>query len=192
VQSSDCKSISCKQHSGFIINSSTTFRHNSILPRFSVFYGSGNIIGHEANDIVSIAGINLNQTFGLAVDEKGFAFYNVPFDGIVGLCLTNKPNTLSFFKTAMANKVFLNNIFSIYFSDIEDKSNILFGKIDRKNMLSNFTFISVTTEDYWQIEIVDIFINNNSTSYCDQLREQTGRCGVVIDSGTSLYGAPEG
>jgi cathepsin D len=194
VQSSFCKSQGCKQHSGFNFQKSKTFvKQYNAYPEFSIYYGTGIISGHFVQDKVDIAGIILNnQSFGLAENEDGFAFINVPYDGIVGLGFPNKRNNARpFFDSVIANKLFRNNIFSIFLSDIEDKSNILFGKIDKSHMLSNFTFVNVVSENYWEIDILDIYINNTPTYYCNYMRFETGRCGVAIDSGTSLYAAPK-
>ena len=57
-------------------------------------------------------------------------------------------------------------------------------------MKEEFTFINVISETYWEIDIDDIYIGDNKTNYCDNLRMNTGKCGVAIDSGTSLYAGP--
>lgn len=57
-------------------------------------------------------------------------------------------------------------------------------------MLSEFIFADVVSESYWEIDIEEIKINGVITEYCDILRRKTGRCGVAIDSGTSLYAGP--
>ena len=57
-------------------------------------------------------------------------------------------------------------------------------------MRTNFTFIDIVSATYWEIDIVDIKIDNKSTNVCNYLIENTGRCGVAIDSGTSLYAGP--
>ena len=117
---------------------------------------------------------------------------NVPFDGILGLSITtqNPHNTIPFFENIINKKILTHNIFSIFLSDDEDNSNIQFGKIEKNHMLSNFTFTDVVSKNYWEIDIEDIKVGNYSTNICDTLRQKTGRCGVAIDSGTSLYAGP--
>ena len=39
-------------------------------------------------------------------------------------------------------------------------------------------------------DIAEIIIGDTTTHFCDTLRAATGRCGVAIDSGTSLYAGP--
>jgi hypothetical protein len=193
VQSKYCKSLSCKQHSGYDYIKSSSSVQNMIggFPLFSICYGTGMIAGHFVKDIVAIADIKINeQIFGLAENEQGFAFMNVPFDGILGLSF--QPDTVvpSFFENVIKQNILPNNIFSIFLSDIEDRSNILFGKVDKRHMLTDFTFIDIVSEMYWEVEIDDIIIGNKRTPYCDQMRLANGRCGVAIDSGTSLYAGP--
>lgn len=117
---------------------------------------------------------------------------NVPFEGIVGLSFptTSKTNSIPFFDNVMAHHLLKKNIFSIYLAENDGKPNILFGEIDKKNMLSNFTFIDVVTKGYWEIDIQDIYIGNKKTKFCDEIRSKTGKCGVALDSGTSLYAGP--
>ncbi len=66
----------------------------------------------------------------------------------------------------------------------------MFGSVDKTHMKEDFTFINVISETYWEIDIDDIFIGDVKTRYCDNLRTRTGKCGVAIDSGTSLYAGP--
>jgi len=67
------------------------------------------------------------------------------------------------------------NIFSIYLSDQEDKSNILFGSVDTKHMLSEFIFVNVVSKTYWEIDLHDIKINNVSTGFCTAMKMKTGK-----------------
>jgi hypothetical protein len=195
VQSNICKSQSCLQHKGFNHLSSTSFKKhyvNGRIPVFGIRYGTGNIKGEFVKDKVSIAGLEItDQIFGLTYEEQGFAFMNVPFDGILGLSLSKQNlHSVPFFDNLMERKLLPYNIFSIFLSENEDDSNISFGKINKKHMLSNFFFTDVVSKNYWEINIEDIKVGNLSTNICNLLREKTGRCGVAIDSGTSLYAGP--
>lgn len=195
VQSNICKSQSCLQHQGFDHLKSKTFRKHYIngkIPVFGIRYGTGNIKGEFVKDKVSIAGINISdQIFGLTYEEEGFAFMNVPFDGILGLSMTKQnKHSVPFFDNIISKQLLKHNIFSIFLSENEDNSNISFGQINKNHMLSNFTFTDVVSKNYWEIDIEDIKVGNYSTDICKMLRQKTGRCGVAIDSGTSLYAGP--
>jgi saccharopepsin len=207
VQSSLCKTPGCLQHKGFDHTKSKSFRKFilnangsgvSNVPIFSIKYGTGKISGEFVKDKVSIAGLVLpDQVFGLTYKEEGFAFMNVPFDGILGLSfptfntkIINSNNAVPFFDNAISKKILKHNIFSIYLSEDLDRSSITFGSVDKANMLSNFTFVDVVSATYWEIDIMDIVIGNYSTNFCNLMREKTGKCGVAIDSGTSLFAGP--
>lgn len=124
--------------------------------------------------------------------EEGFAFVNVPFEGIVGLSYptTAKANSVPFFDSVISHNLLKYNIFSIFLAEKNESSNILFGEIDKKYMLSNFTYINVVSKNYWEIDIEDIYIGDTKTMFCDKIRDKTGKCGVALDSGTSLYAGP--
>ena len=208
VQSNLCSSPSCAQHIGYDSKKSRTFTkitektksnlRNSLLkinhskvPAFNIRYGTGKISGEFANDDVTIANIHIkNQTFGMTYVEDGFAFMNVPFEGILGLSPGKNTNFIPFLDNIKKQNLLKYNMFSIFLSEHIDESKILFGEVDRSKMLTNFTFVNVISENYWEIDIQDIYIGNYKTDYCDKLRYETGKCGVAIDSGTSLYAGP--
>ncbi len=195
VQSKVCQTPGCLQHKGFDHSKSMTFRKHFVrgkIPVFSIRYGTGKITGEFVKDVVNVAGITVvDQIFGLTYKEEGFAFMNVPFEGILGLSFPtiSKSNSVPFFDNVISHNLLKHNIFSIFLSE-DSGSNILFGKINKLNMLSNFTYVEVVSKTYWELEIQDIKIGNYTTNYCNYLRQESGRCGVAIDSGTSLYAGP--
>jgi hypothetical protein len=195
VQSKVCRTAGCLQHQGFDHSKSLTFRKHFVkgkIPVFSIRYGTGKITGEFVKDVVTVAGITVvDQIFGLTYKEEGFAFMNVPFEGILGLSFPtiSKSNSVPFMDNVISHNLLKHNIFSIFLS--EDKgSNILFGKVNKQNMLSNFTYVEVKSKTYWELEIEEIKIGNYTTNYCNFLRLESGSCGVAIDSGTSLYAGP--
>lgn len=196
VQSNLCRTPGCMQHNGFDHTKSMSFRKhyvNDKIPVFSIRYGTGKITGEFVKDVVTVAGITVvDQIFGLTYKEEGFAFMNVPFEGILGLSFPtlSKSNSIPFFDNVMSKKLVPYNIFSMFLSENNANSNILFGSVDKKNMKSNFTFVDVISKTYWEIDIKNIIIGNVTTTFCDYLREKTGKCGVAIDSGTSLFAGP--
>ena len=195
VQSNICKTSGCLQHKGFNHLQSTTFKKHTVngkIPVFSIKYGTGKISGEFVKDIVSVAGIKIkDQIFGLTYREEGFAFYNVPFEGILGLSFPtiSTSHSIPIMDSIMKHKKLDHNIFSLFLSE-KDYSSIDFGSIEPRNMKTNFTFIDVVSDTYWEINISDVKINGVSTNVCKDLIKQTGRCGVAIDSGTSLYAGP--
>ena len=114
----------------------------------------------------------------------------MPFEGILGLSYPTiaKANSVPFFDNVISQKLLSRNIFSIFLS--EENSHIQFGAVDKERMLNNFIFTDVVSESYWEIEIEELRIGDYTTDYCKLLKEKTGKCGVAIDSGTSLYAGP--
>lgn len=196
IQSKVCPTPGCLQHKGFDHTSSTTFQQhyvNGRIPVFSIKYGTGKIAGEFVKDSVTIAGITVqNQIFGLTYREEGYAFMNVPFEGILGLSFPtiSRSNSVPFFDMVMSQKLLNKNIFSLFLSESDSESNINFGNVNKQNMMTNFTFVEVKSNAYWEIDIQNIKIGDKITDFCDTLRKQTGKCGVAIDSGTSLYAGP--
>lgn len=197
VQSSECESYSCAQHNGYNSNLSSTYKKHLVgenSPIFSISYGTGQVSGEFIEEKVSIGGITVsNQIIGTTFIEDGEAFGNVPFEGILGLSYPtlNSETTIPFFDMVIKNGILKRNFFAISLSfNSLIQSSITFGKIDNTKMISDFKFVSVSSERYWEIEIEDIYFDDRKTNYCDYLRKETGRCGVALDSGTSLYAGP--
>ena len=194
VQSNLCMSQSCLQHKGFNSLLSTTYTPLTpmiLSNTFSIRYGTGSIYGTYACDTVTIANIVIrNQTVGFAYEESGFAFMNVPFEGILGLSPSSFSSSVSFLDNIKSHKLLTHNIFSIFLSEHLDMSKIMFGAVDKSKMNSNFVFVDVVSEHYWEINVNAVYVGNKRLNVCDVLRYETGRCGVAIDSGTSLYAGP--
>lgn len=114
----------------------------------------------------------------------------MPFEGILGLdfpsATKSNQQQIPFFDNVIKHEILKHNIFSIFLSEADEPSGILFGEIEKKNMLTNFTFVNVLSNNYWEIDIEEFIVNGSKTDYCDKLRKKTGKCGVAIDSGTSL------
>lgn len=199
IQGKECTTNACLQHNGYDQSISSSFKKHLVdgtTPIFSISYGTGGVSGEFIKEKVSVAGIIVeDQIIGSVYKEEGNAFNNVPFEGILGLSYPtmNKQSTLPFMDNLIKQKKLKNNIFAFYLADLlnyGEFSSIIFGRVERKRMKSKFLYANVSSESYWEIEIDDIFIGGVRTNYCDQLKTETGKCGVAIDSGTSLYAAP--
>lgn len=84
--SSDCKSKACQQHNIFDEDASDSLNVTSTT--WNVAYGTGTVSGILGTDILSIAGLDVNMTFGLA-DKASDDFLSYPMDGIIGLGRSN-------------------------------------------------------------------------------------------------------
>lgn len=198
IQGAQCTSPGCKQHVGYDRTSSVTYKTHKVngsIPVFSISYGTGKVSGQFVQEKVVVAGITVtNQIIGVTYIEEG-SFNNVPFEGILGLSYPtmNKSSTIPFMDMVIKQNLLTKNIFAFYLSDLSnygEYSSIIFGKIEKEKMKSEFEYANVSSESYWEIDIEEIYIGNKKTGICDYLKSITGRCGVAIDSGTSLYAGP--
>jgi len=57
-------------------------------------------------------------------------------------------------------------------------------------MASNFSFYEVKSDAYWEIELNRIQIGDLDLEVCKTLNHINGKCGVAIDTGTSLIAGP--
>ena len=202
IQSDQCKSQSCREHKGFNMKNSHSYKPflsiNNEVNVFQIKYGTGKIKGELGIDKVTIGDLEIEkQTIGITMVEEGNAFKNVPFEGILGLSFQTNNHTVPFFDNVIKSNKLKHNIFSMYLSknNYDNRSSILFGEVDKERMNTNFTFIDLSKSNlssYWMISIDEIYIDNIKTDYCDKIRKYSlkHKCNVAIDSGTSLFTFP--
>nr|XP_027189025.1 aspartic proteinase-like isoform X4 [Cicer arietinum] len=63
---------------------------------------------------------------------------------------------------------------------------IVFGGVDKRHFRGEHTYVPLSQKGYWQIEVGDILLGNNTTGLCE------GGCAAIVDSGTSLIAGPTG
>ena len=86
----------------------------------------------------------------------------------------------------MNKKLLDKNQFSFYLSDENEnaKSQIIFGEANKKFYKGEINWHNVTEASYWQLDMEDIYLNNESMNFCN------GPCKLVIDTGTSIITGP--
>lgn len=110
------------------------------------------------------------------------------FDGVVGLSFPEVQQGLEIISLFDA----LSNQFPApYFSfrlgrNEEPDSYLMFGGYIRQDMASELIWHDVIDSEYWMIEITDIWVGDIRIDFCGIYK-----CGVVIDSGTSVLSAPQ-
>ena len=67
----------------------------------------------------------------------------------------------------------------------EPDSYLLFGGYRTEDMASELVWHNVMNPNYWMIQITDIWVGDTHIEFCGIYR-----CGVIIDSGTSVLSAP--
>ncbi|KAE8667040.1 hypothetical protein F3Y22_tig00112470pilonHSYRG00045 [Hibiscus syriacus] len=65
-----------------------------------------------------------------------------------------------------------------------DGGEVVFGGMDPKHYKGEHTYVPVTHKGYWQFDMGDVLIGDQTTGLC------AGGCSAIVDSGTSLLTGP--
>jgi len=109
--------------------------------------------------------------------------------GILGLSFPNL-STLKYtplFDSIIKRDLLKKNWFSFYLTDVNEdaKSQIILGEPKPNHYIGKLNWHKVSEESYWQVDMDDIYINNEPINICPN-----GPCKLVIDTGTSIMTAP--
>ncbi|KAI1325888.1 aspartic peptidase domain-containing protein [Xylariaceae sp. FL0255] len=180
VMGSNCTSTSCTEHNTYGPSDSTTYVDTGM--DYSVQYGTGSVEGTIVNDTVSLAGISVQLSFGVA-NSTSDQFTEFPFDGILGL----STNSNTWLAAVIQAKSLASNIFGVYLSRDKDGANdgeVIFGSTDTSKYTGDITYTAVTADGNWEIAMDDITVGGTSAGI-------TGRS-AYIDTGTSfIFGPPD-
>ncbi|CAJ2511578.1 Uu.00g072030.m01.CDS01 [Anthostomella pinea] len=180
VMGSGCTSDACKKHNSYGPNDSKTYVDTG--KTYSVEYGTGKVGGHVIEDTISVAGLAVTVSFGVA-NTTSDEFTEFPFDGILGLSMS--PNTwLSAVKDANLIDA---NVFGISLSRHADGTNdgeIAVGAPNPDKYDGDISYASIVSGSTWTIPMDDIMVGGKSAGV-------TGRH-AYIDTGTSfVFGPPD-
>ncbi|KAL2867902.1 pepsin-like aspartic protease [Aspergillus lucknowensis] len=180
VFGSDCTSEPCQMHNTFGEDDSSSVEMTT--DAFEVGYGSGNVSGVLVNDHITIAGIDVEMTFGLA-NQATDDFRNYPIDGILGLGRSKD--------TSMGRQPFMDlvaeqgdlesNIVSFHLSRNSDGARdgtATFGGVDNTKFTGDIAYTDVVDSSiHWTIPLDDASVDDKPCEFADKL--------AVIDTGTS-------
>jgi len=167
-------------------NSSHSSSYTPDGRKFEIRYGSGSVTGFLSEDNVNMGGaIIKQQTFAEVTSEPGLAFLLGKFDGICGLAFQSisvddvVPPFVSMVEQGLVDQP----LFSVYLSngDGSSGSELLLGAIDSSKYTGGISYFALVSETYWEIELKDVLMGNNSIT--------AARKGVV-DTGTSILAGP--
>ncbi|XP_031285784.1 cyprosin-like isoform X1 [Pistacia vera] len=191
VPSSKCLlSISCYFHSKYRSRMSSTY--SKIGTPCKIHYGSGHISGFFSLDYVKVGDLIIKDQEFVEVTKQGFLTFlllRAKFDGVLGLGFQD-------ISVGQATPLWYNMIqqghvsqqlFSFWLNRDPDSKvggEIVFGGFDWKHFRGDHTYVPITKKGYWQIEVGDILIANNSTGLCEH------GCAAIVDSGTSVLAGP--
>ncbi|XP_030504167.2 aspartic proteinase [Cannabis sativa] len=189
VPSAKCYfSIACYFHSRYKSSRSTTY--TSIGKSCEINYGSGSISGFLSQDNVQVGDVVVkDQVFIEATREGSLTFLVAKFDGIFGLGFQeiSVANVTPVWYNMVQQDLVSEEVFSFWFNrDPSAKmgGELVLGGVDKNHYKGKHTYVPVTKKGYWQIEMGDILVGNQSTGVCE------GGCGAIVDSGTSLLAGP--
>ncbi|KAG0373784.1 hypothetical protein BGX24_011242 [Mortierella sp. AD032] len=180
--SSSCTTTACKAHTRFNSAKSTSYQADG--RKWSISYGDGSSAsGILGSDIVSVGGISVRQTIGLATKESS-QFGSSPEDGLFGLgfnTIESVSGVKTFLDNAIAAGVLAQPVVSVFLPSERlfngQGGEYLFGGIDTTKYSGSLTYVPVTQKGYWQILVQDASYNGVSLGQASQ---------GIVDTGTTL------
>ena len=184
IMGSTCKSDACIYHDLFGVADSKTLKLQS--KEFRLAYGTGAVAGTLARDSVSLAGISIDMSFGLA-NETSSDFTHFAFDGILGLDMA-VGSTDGFITELVNQKVLQSNIFAVTLGRASDPNNegqITFGAVDSSKYKGDITYTDLAKDNRgaWVIPIDGFGFGGKKVTL-------NGRT-AYIDTGTSFAFGPQ-
>ena len=181
VPSSSCNSVACFVHSTYNSGLSSTYVANG--ESIDIEYGSGSASGYLSTDTVSVAGISIpGVPFAEMTSLGGISFVASKFDGILGLAWKGiaADDIPPVFMLMYEQNLIEDNSFSFYLSKTAGAagSRLVLGGVDQTLYTGNFTYHTLLTDTYWQIQMQDIQINGVSIGITNPIG--------IVDSGTSM------
>ncbi|XP_010511323.1 PREDICTED: aspartic proteinase-like [Camelina sativa] len=189
VPSSKCYlSLTCYLHPKYKSTKSKTYTKNG--KPGTIKYGSGSMSGFFSEDNVKVGDLVVkNQEFIEATRERSLTYLLAKFDGLLGLGFQeiSVGNAVPVWYNMMGQGLVREKVFSFWLNrdtEAEIGGEIVFGGVDPAHFKGNHTYVPVTRKGFWQFNMGDIFVSNNSTGFCEQ------GCAAIMYSGTSLIAGP--
>mmetsp|Transcript_112353 Transcript_112353/g.194859 ORF Transcript_112353/g.194859 Transcript_112353/m.194859 type:complete len:433 (+) Transcript_112353:117-1415(+) len=208
LPSIDCTDAACLRHhsyNGNASSSSTPIRSayeplkaaKSGVPRdtVTITFGTGEATGVFERDVACVGdGPCTRMNFISATNMSDEPFRDAPFDGVLGLALPQltEAQEFSIMDSMVKAGLLEKSLFSVFFARSEDvsgdddNSEVLFGAIREERMASPLHWVPVTNPGYWQFEMQDLMIGENSLQLCGT----ASSCKAALDTGTSLLAGP--
>ncbi|KAG0034810.1 hypothetical protein BGZ81_002902 [Podila clonocystis] len=180
--SSTCTTTACETHTRFNSAKSSTFQNDG--RSWTISYGDGSSAsGTLGSDIVSVGGISVRQTIGLAAKESS-QFGSSPEDGLFGLgfdTIESVSGVKTFMDNAIVAGVLVQPVVSVFLPSERlfngEGGAYLFGAIDNTKYTGSLTYVPVTKKGYWQVLVQDAAFNGQSLGQTSQ---------GIVDTGTTL------
>ncbi|XP_061237900.1 renin isoform X4 [Bos javanicus] len=127
VPSTKCSPLytACEIHSLYDSLESSSYVENGT--EFTIHYGSGKVKGFLSQDLVTVGGITVTQTFGEVTELPLLPFMLAKFDGVLGMGFPAQAvgGVTPVFDHILAQRVLTDDVFSVYYSRVSVRSTTL-------------------------------------------------------------------
>ncbi|XP_008683382.1 renin [Ursus americanus] len=187
VPSTKCSPLytACEIHSLYDSSESSSYMENGTA--FTIHYGTGKVKGFLSQDVVTVGGITVTQTFGEVTELPLIPFMLAKFDGVLGMGFPAQAvgGVTPVFDHILSQGVLKEDVFSVYYSR---DSHLLGGELvlggsDPQYYHGNFHYVSVSRTGSWQIKMKGVSVRS-ATVVCEE------GCMVVVDTGASYISGP--
>ncbi|CAK7309157.1 REN [Vulpes lagopus] len=187
VPSTKCSPLytACEIHCLYDSSESSSYMENGTT--FTIRYGSGKVKGFLSQDMVTVGGITVTQTFGEITELPLIPFMLAKFDGVLGMGFPAQAvgGVTPVFDHILSQGVLKEDVFSVYYSR---NSHLLGGEVilggsDPQYYQGNFHYVSVSKTGSWQIKMKGVSVRS-ATLVCEE------GCMVVVDTGASYISGP--
>ncbi|KAL7275974.1 hypothetical protein RUND412_001043 [Rhizina undulata] len=184
IPSSTCKSTSCTLHTTYGPSDSSSLEVTTNA--FQIEYGSGAVAGVIGNDLVSVAGFQVNASFGLATSVSD-DFADLPVDGIMGMgSAPDQADIPLMMQNLFDAGLIKQRLFGVALSRNSNGFNdgvLNIGGVDTALFNGTLSFSSSSsTEGLWEVALGNAGVDGQNLNL-------SGRS-AVIDTGTSLLLIP--
>lgn len=198
VDSDLCKKGACtRRPRKYDHTKSRSFSSPPTTVLISIQFGTGAITGPQGIDDFHVGPFTIyNQSFGMIETEEGFVFYEVPFEGILGLAFPSMSanGAVPFFDNIINQQALDKNIFSFYFSLADPAANAVFwGGVDPAFFTGPIEYFKVVDPFYWSVTLLAFKIGSHDLT--EELRV-SGPPGAgnktikaIVDTGTTYFSA---
>ncbi|XP_062971508.1 renin [Cynocephalus volans] len=192
VPSTKCSPLytACEIHSLYDSSESSTYMENGT--EFTIYYGSGKVKGFLSQDVVTVGGITVTQTFGEVTELPLIPFMLAKFDGVLGMGFPAQAigGVTPVFDHILSQRVLKEDVFSVYYGRNSKNSHLLGGEIvlggsDPQYYQGHFHYVSVSKTGSWQIKMKGVSVRS-ATLLCEE------GCMAVVDTGASYISGPTG
>ncbi|KAM9320164.1 renin [Gastrophryne carolinensis] len=188
VPSQQCPPLysACVLHKQYDSSKSHTYTKNGT--GISIQYESGIVRGFLSQDVVTVAGILVNQIFAEITALPAFPFIFARFDGVLGMGFPGQSigNITPVFDQILSEQVLQEDVFSVYYSrDAQSRTGgeIIFGGSDPSYYSGAFHYFSLEKQGYWHISMKGVSVDGEKLS-CKE------GCTVAIDTGAAYITGP--